>query len=112
MVRAGPRGLCWRMLEEYIALQVDAACKGDRSVDKMLGEGERIYNLQRRFSFAAGFTAADDEPPMRLSRDVAQTGPGKGLTAGIDKILPQYRQLHGWTAGGVPTSDARSQFSL
>ncbi len=63
-------GLCvfttfaWTL--EDIAPQVDAACEGNWTVDKMLEAGERIWNMERIFNNKAGFTAADDNLPQRL----------------------------------------------
>jgi len=38
------------------------------------GDGERIWNLERLFNLAAGFTAADDKLPKRLLSEAAKTG--------------------------------------
>ncbi|MEL7543633.1 MAG: aldehyde ferredoxin oxidoreductase C-terminal domain-containing protein, partial [Pseudomonadota bacterium] len=109
-------GLCvfttfaWTL--EDISPQVDAACEGDWSVDKMLEAGERIWNLERQFNNRAGFTAADDKLPERLLKDAAKTGPAEGLVAGLDKMLPEYYSLRGWTADGVPTNETLSRLDL
>ncbi|MEO0619684.1 MAG: aldehyde ferredoxin oxidoreductase family protein [Pseudomonadota bacterium] len=109
-------GLCvfttfaWTL--EDISPQVDAACEGDWSVDKMLEAGERIWNLERQFNNRAGFTAADDKLPERLVKDAAKTGPAEGLVAGLDKMLPEYYSLRGWTADGVPTNETLSRLDL
>ena len=97
---------------EDVAPQVDAACDGEWSVDKLLEVGERIWNLERAFNNAAGFTAADDKLPQRLLKDAAKTGPAKGLTNGLDKMLPEYYQLRGWTTDGVPTNETLDRLGL
>ena len=48
---------------------------------------------------AAGFTGKDDTLPARLLKDAAKTGPAKGLTNGLDKMLPEYYEVRGWTDG-------------
>ncbi len=109
-------GLCvfttfaWTL--EDIAPQVDAACAGDWSVDKLLEVGERIWNLERLFNNNAGFTAADDNLPERLMKDAAKTGPAKGLVSGLDKMLPEYYELRGWTPQGEPTSETRNRLAV
>ncbi len=109
-------GLCvfttfaWTL--EDIAPQVDAACAGDWSVDKMLEVGERIWNLERLFNNNAGFTAADDNLPERLMKDAAKTGPAKGLVSGLDKMLPEYYELRGWNPQGEPTSETRDRLAV
>ncbi len=97
---------------EDVAPQVDAACDGDWSVEKLLEVGERVWNLERNFNNAAGFTAADDKLPERLVKDAAKTGPAKGLTNQLDKMLPEYYQLRGWTPDGVPTNETLSRLGL
>ncbi len=97
---------------EDVAPQIDAACEGDWSVETLLEIGERIWNLERNFNNAAGFTAADDKLPERLLKDAAKTGPAKGLTNQLDKMLPEYYQLRGWTAEGVPTNETLGRLGL
>ncbi len=100
----------WTM--DDIAPQIDAACEGDWSVETLLEVGERIWNLERTFNLAAGFTGKDDTLPKRLLKDAAKTGPAKGLTAGLSKMLPEYYQLRGWTKTGVPSNKTLSRLAL
>lgn len=97
---------------EDVAPQIDAACEGEWSVETLLEVGERIWNLERNFNNAAGFTAADDKLPERLLKDAAKTGPAKGLTSQLDIMLPEYYQLRGWTAEGVPTNETLGRLGL
>jgi aldehyde:ferredoxin oxidoreductase len=97
---------------EDIAPQVDAAIAGDWTPEKMLEVGERIWNMERMFNHRAGFTARDDMLPPRLMKEAAQTGPAKGLVSGLDKMLPEYYQLRGWTADGVPTNETLSRLAV
>ncbi len=97
---------------EDIAPQVNAACEGDWSVDSMLEAGERIWNMERQFNLAAGFTGKDDTLPERLLKDAAKTGPAKGLVSGLDKMLPEYYELRGWSADGVPTDTTLQRLGL
>lgn len=109
-------GLCvfttfaWSL--DDIAPQIDAACEGDWSVENLLEVGERIWNLERQFNLAAGFTGKDDTLPKRLLKDAAKTGPAEGLTSGLDKMLPEYYELRGWTADGVPSAETVSRLGL
>ncbi len=45
-------------------------------------------------------------------KDAAKSGPAKGLTAGLDKMLPEYYELRGWSADGVPTDDTLGRLAL
>ncbi|WP_275099608.1 aldehyde ferredoxin oxidoreductase family protein [Sedimenticola hydrogenitrophicus] len=109
-------GLCifttfaWSM--EDIAPQVNGACEGDWTVESMLEMGERIWNMERQFNLAAGFTGADDTLPKRILKDAAKTGPAKGKVNELGKMLPEYYQLRGWNAEGVPTGDTLERLGL
>ena len=109
-------GLCiftsfaWTL--EDVAPQIDAACDGEWSADTLLEVGERIWNLERKYNLDAGFTGADDNLPSRLLKDAAKTGPAEGLTNGLDKMLPEYYSVRGWTTDGVPSNETVSRLSL
>jgi aldehyde:ferredoxin oxidoreductase len=95
-----------------IAPQVDAACEGSWTPESMLEAGERIWNLERQFNIRAGFTAKDDSLPPRLLNEGAKSGPAKGLTNGLAKMLPEYYELRGWTKEGVPTNETLSRLGI
>jgi aldehyde:ferredoxin oxidoreductase len=109
-------GLCiftsfaWTL--EDVAPQLDSACEGDWSVEKLLEVGERIWNLERQFNLAAGFTGKDDTLPARLLKDAAKTGPAKGKVNGLGEMLPEYYQLRGWTTEGVPSNQTVERLGL
>ena len=100
----------WSM--DDIAPQVNGACEGDWSVDACLEVGERIWNLERDFNMRAGLTSADDTLPPRLLKEEAPTGPAKGLVSGLDKMLPEYYELRGWTPEGELTTQTRQRLGL
>jgi aldehyde:ferredoxin oxidoreductase len=95
-----------------IAPQVDAACEGSWTPERMLEVGERIWNMERVFNNKAGFTAKDDSLPPRLLKEAAKTGPAKGLVNGLEKMLPEYYALRGWTAEGIPTNETLSRLTV
>jgi len=109
-------GLCvfttfaWTL--EDISPQVDAACEGDWSVEKMLEVGERIWNMERDFNMAAGLTGKDDYLPKRLLKDAAKTGPATGKVNNLGEMLPRYYEVRGWTTDGVPTRETRERLGL
>ncbi|MBB91152.1 MAG: aldehyde ferredoxin oxidoreductase [Magnetovibrio sp.] len=92
--------------------QIDAACEGDWTVERLLELGERIYNLERLFNNAAGFTAKDDTLPKRVLTEPAKGGAGKGHVAELAKMLPEYYELRGWTPDGEPTTQTLSRLGL
>ena len=109
-------GLCvfttfaWGM--ENIAPQIEAACEGDWSVDRCLEVGERIWNLERDFNLRAGITGEQDTLPKRLLKDAAKVGPAEGRVADLDKMLPEYYQIRGWTEDGQVTDETRQRLGL
>jgi len=92
--------------------QLDAACEGDWTMEKLALLGERVWNMERIFNNAAGFTAKDDDLPPRLKNEPAKTGPAKGLVNGIDKMRPEYYKARGWSAEGVPTKETLARLGL
>jgi len=109
-------GLCiftsfaWTL--DDVAPQLDAACEGDWSTEKLLEVGERVWNLERQFNLAAGFTGKDDNLPARLLKDAAKTGPAEGKTNGLDKMLPEYYEVRGWTPEGVPSNETLDRLAI
>lgn len=109
-------GLCvfttfaWTMND--IQPQIQAACPGDWSLEKLNLVGERIWNLEREFNNAAGFTAKDDTLPPRLLNEPAKTGPAKGKVNELHKMLPEYYKVRGWTPEGTLTSETRQRLGL
>jgi aldehyde:ferredoxin oxidoreductase len=95
-----------------IQAQIQAACEGDWSVEKLLTMGERVWNLEREFNLTAGFTAKDDTLPPRMLNEPAKTGPHKGKVAELGKMLPDYYQVRGWTPEGVPTAEIHTRLGL
>lgn len=109
-------GLCvfttfaWALSD--IQPQLQAACEGDWSMEKLDLMGERIWNMERQFNNAAGFTRKDDDLPPRLKNEAATVGPAKGLVSGIDKMIPEYYELRGWDTEGRPTAETVARLGL
>jgi aldehyde:ferredoxin oxidoreductase len=100
----------WSM--DDIAPQIDAACEGDWSVENCMSAGERIWNLERKFNLDAGFTGKDDNLPKRLMKDATKSGPAEGKTCGLDKMLPEYYAVRGWTKDGIPSNETLNRVAL
>ena len=109
-------GLClftsfaWSL--ENVAPQLDAACEGEWTADRLMETGERIWNLEREFNNRAGLTSADDTLPKRLLEEAAKTGPAEGKVCGLDEMLPEYYEIRGWTKDGQVTDETRSRLAL
>jgi len=81
-------------------------------MEKLALVGERIWNLERQFNNAAGFTGKDDNLPPRLTTEPAKSGPAKASSTASDKMLPEYYELRGWSKDGVPTAATLSRLGL
>jgi aldehyde:ferredoxin oxidoreductase len=109
-------GLCvfatfaWTL--DDIAPQIDAACEGTWTAENLVELGERVWNMERDFNLKAGITAKDDTLPARLLKEGANTGPAAGRVNDLDKMLPEYYQLRGWSTDGVPTAETRARLGL
>ncbi|MGA1207186.1 MAG: aldehyde ferredoxin oxidoreductase family protein [Litorivicinaceae bacterium] len=109
-------GLCiftsfaWSLAD--IQPQIDAACEGDWSLEKLSEVGERIWNLEKLFNLEAGLTKDDDRLPKRLTTEPAEKGPAKGLVSGVPEMLPKYYEIRGWDADGHPKAETKARLGL
>ena len=95
-----------------VAPQIQAACGEEFTTEELEKIGERIWNMEREFNNAAGFTKADDSLPKRLLTEAAKTGPAKGKVNMLADMLPKYYAARGWDSEGVPTAETRERLSL
>ena len=98
-------------LSDYAA-QIDAACGGGWDAERLTQTGERIWTLERQFNMRAGLTKADDTLPERFLKEAAKSGVAKGRVTELDKMLPEYYEIRGWTADGVPTNETLDRIGL
>lgn len=95
-----------------IAAQIREATGVNMSDDEFLLVGERIWNMERLFNLAAGFSSADDTLPKRLLEEPMKGGPHKGQVNKLDIMLPEYYQLRGWNEHGVPSDSKKEELGL
>ncbi len=106
-----PGGCGWT-LADYREL-VDAVTDSDWSSEERMAEtGERIWVMERMFNLRAGLSKADDTLPKRILEEPADVGTGKGLVCRLDEMLPEYYQLCGYDADGVPTKETLDRLGL
>ena len=97
--------------EDFVA-QLDAALPGEWTLERCIESGERTWTLERMFNLAAGLTAADDTLPPRMLNEPAPSGSAQGKVSELDRMLPEYYSLRGWTEGGQPTNETLARLSL
>ena len=95
-----------------VAPQVAAACGDEYTTEELERIGERIWNMEREFNNAAGFTAKDDSLPPRLLTEPAKSGPAKGLVNKLPEMLPKYYAVRGWDEQGRPTAETKARLGL
>lgn len=98
-------------IEQFQSL-VDAACEGDWPVERLLESGERTWTLERQYNLAAGLTKADDTLPKRMLEVPCPSGTAKGKVNELDKMLPEYYEVRGWTPEGIPTNETLARLGL
>jgi len=70
--------------------------------------GERIWNLERIFNLKAGISKKDDRLPNRMTDEPRV----KNQVVHLDRMLPEYYRLRGWTEEGIPTSEKLKELGL
>jgi len=95
-----------------VAAQLTAATGIDYTVEEVMKAGERIWNMERLFNLANGFTKEDDILPPRMLKEPVKVGPCKGFVNKLDIMLPEYYELRGWDAEGRPTAEKLQELGL
>ena len=93
--------------EGYWARMLSAATGELFEPQDLVRVGERIWNVERLFNLAAGFTRDDDSLPWRLREEPVKAGPAKGQVVDLQPMLDEYYSSRGWDAQGRP---ARRKF--
>jgi aldehyde:ferredoxin oxidoreductase len=76
--------------------------------------GEKIWNLERIFNVAAGFSRKDDNLPDRCFEPIKGEA-SKGAVIKreeFDAMLSEYYTVRGWTLDGVPTRETLARLGL
>ena len=95
-----------------IGAMLRTATGWDLSDEDLLAAGDRIWNIEKLFNMSQGFTKKDDTLPPRILTVPMPSGPAKGKVCELDVMLPEYYQLRGWDAEGVPTKDKLAELGL
>jgi aldehyde:ferredoxin oxidoreductase len=74
--------------------------------------GERIFNAERLYLLAAGFTREDDRLPPRITFEPMPAGPARGMICRLGEMLAPYYALRGWTPEGRPSEARLKQLGL
>jgi len=91
------------MKEDYYARLLGAVWGEPVEPQELLLLGERIWNAERLFNTAAGFSRADDSLPPRLLTEPVPAGPSQGHVVDLQPMLDEYYVSRGWSADGLPS---------
>ena len=100
------------MKEDYYARLLSAVWGETFEPQELLRVGERIWNAERLFNLAAGFSRADDTLPRRLLEEPVTSGPAKGRVVDLAPMLGEYYIARGWDGDGRPRPAKLEQLGL
>lgn len=90
----------------------NCVCGTNEPPQSLSKKGERIFNLERLWNLAAGYTKADDRLPDRLLKEPPTKGPSKGEVNRLYEMLPKYYRIRGWDEDGIPTQTKIEELGL
>ncbi len=100
------------MKEDYYARLLSAVWGETVEPQELLQLGERIWNAERLFNLAAGFSRADDTLPPRLLHEPVPSGPSAGQVVDLPPMLDEYYISRGWDAAGKPSAAKLERLGL
>lgn len=77
--------------------------------------GERVWNLIRLFNLNAGFSAADDTLPEKVTKQALKSGPHDGRMISqesLEEMKKLYYHLRGWDEKGRPREGKLKELGL
>ncbi len=84
-------------------IKAHSECTGSKlSPADFLRLGQRTNNISRLFNAREGLAKSEDSLPSRLTEEL-QRSEEPNSKVPLDKMLPVYYSLKGWTEDGVPT---------
>jgi len=106
----------WGTVDTEIMADLLTAGLGSQVSAKDLDKaGERIWNLIRLFNLKAGFTAADDTLPKKLTKQPLKNGPHEGRVISeesLEQMKALYYHLRRWDEGGRPKEEKLRELRL
>jgi aldehyde:ferredoxin oxidoreductase len=97
--------------DDYAQL-LNAVVGTEHDGDSIFETGDRIWNIEKLFNLESGIHPSEDKLPKRLLEDGIPEGPSKGMVTQLDKLLPEYYELRGWSKEGLPTDEKLEALGL
>ena len=106
----------WGSVDTAIMADLLSAGLGRQvSAEDLDKAGERIWNLIRLFNLNAGFSAADDTLPEKVTQQALKNGPHDGRVIGEENLAEMkalYYHLRGWDEEGRPGGEKLRELGL
>ncbi|MEW6624191.1 MAG: aldehyde ferredoxin oxidoreductase family protein [Bacillota bacterium] len=97
--------------DDYAAM-FSAATGEEITGADLMKVGDRVWNVEKIFNLANGYTKADDTLPKRLLEEPIPEGPSQGHVNKLAEALPEYYKIRGWDEEGVPTEEKLAELGL
>ena len=97
---------------EELTEMLSALTGEEYTLKEFLQVGDRIWNQEKLWNIAAGFTKDDDTLPKRLLEEPIKSGASKGHVSKLGHMVPDYYAKRGWDENGVPTKAKLKELSL
>ncbi len=97
---------------EELTEMLSALTGEDYTLQEFLLIGDRIWNQEKLWNIAAGFTKDDDTLPRRLLEEPIKSGASKGHVSKLGHMVPDYYAKRGWDEDGVPSKAKLKELSL
>lgn len=101
-----------RVGPKMIARWINLVTGWNFTMDDLMRTGERIFNLKRLYNARLGISRKDDVLPPRLATLARPDGMAAGVLPPMDKMLPEYYKLRGWSEQGIPTEEKAKELGL
>jgi len=106
----------WGSVDTVIMADLLTAGLGRQvSAEDLNKAGERIWNLIRMYNLQAGFTAAADKLPEKITKQTLKNGPHDGRVlseADLEEMKALYYYLRGWDEEGRPKEEKLQELRL
>ncbi len=112
-----PLGLCkflfiGRAGPKMIAQWVERVTGWDMDQEKLIGLGEKTYNLKRMYNVRLGISRKDDTLASRMLAEPKPDGKAAGVVPSLGRMLSEYYRLRGWSKEGIPTPETLEEQGL
>ncbi|HDH96969.1 MAG TPA: aldehyde ferredoxin oxidoreductase, partial [Proteobacteria bacterium] len=106
--------LFFAVSDDEVSKLAAAATGVEFTAEELMKIGERIWNLERLYNIACGFTRSDDFLPRRFYTEASTESPvGQPINRDeYSRALTEYYTCRGWDEQGVPTDGKLKELGI